>query len=114
MSGFPSAIGQSFEQARQGDINILVLLGIGALAISVIAGVVYVERGQRRITINYARRQQGRQMYAAQTSHLPLNTANSKDCSGGSGGVFGYSFCFNVKVNGIASLTSCGSSRSAG
>jgi preprotein translocase subunit SecY len=72
VSGFPSAIGQSFEQARQGDLNILVLLGIATLAISVVAGVVYVERGQRRITINYARRQQGRQMYAAQTSHLPL------------------------------------------
>lgn len=72
VAGFPSAIGQSFEQARQGDLNILVLLGIAALAIGVVAGVVFVERGQRRITINYARRQQGRQMYAAQTSHLPL------------------------------------------
>jgi preprotein translocase subunit SecY len=72
VAGFPSAIGQSFEQARQGDLNILVLLGIATLAIGVVAGVVYVERGQRRITINYARRQQGRQMYAAQTSHLPL------------------------------------------
>jgi len=72
VAGFPSAIGQSFEQARQGEISIIALLGIGALAIAVVAGVVFVERGQRRITVNYARRQQGRQQYAAQSSHLPL------------------------------------------
>jgi len=72
VSGFPSAIGQSFEQARQGEISILGLLIIATLAIAVVAFVVYVERGQRRITINYARRQQGKRMYQAQTSHLPL------------------------------------------
>lgn len=72
VAGFPGAIGQSFEQARQGDLNILVLLGVGVLAVLVVAGVVFVERGQRRITINYAKRQQGRRMYAAQSSHLPL------------------------------------------
>ena len=72
VSGFPSAIGQSFEQARQGEIPILGLLLIGVLAVAVVAFVVYVERGQRRITINYARRQQGRRMYQAQSSHLPL------------------------------------------
>jgi|TARA_Y100000310_G_scaffold345786_1_gene469920 preprotein translocase subunit SecY len=72
VAGFPSAIGQSFEQARQGDIAILALLGIALLAIGVIYGIVIVERGQRRITVNYARRQQGRRMTAAQTSHLPL------------------------------------------
>ena len=48
------------------------LLGIAVLATAVIAFVVFVERGQRRITINYAKRQQGRQTFAAQTSHLPL------------------------------------------
>jgi len=72
VSGFPSAIGQSFEQARQGEISIMALLIIAALAVAVVAFVVFVERGQRRITINYARRQQGRRMYQAQTSHLPL------------------------------------------
>lgn len=72
VSGFPSAIGQSFEQARQGEIQILALLIIGFLAVAIVAFVVYVERGQRRITINYARRQQGRRMYQAQSSHLPL------------------------------------------
>jgi len=72
VSGFPGAIGQSFEQARQGEIAILGLLGIAVMAVEVVAFVVYVERGQRRITINYARRQQGRRMYQAQSSHLPL------------------------------------------
>ncbi len=72
VAGFPSAIGQSFEQARQGEISIMALLIIGALAVGIVAFVVFVERGQRKITLNYARRQQGRRMYAAQTSELPL------------------------------------------
>jgi len=72
VAGLPGAIGQSFESARQGDINILLLLAVAALAVATVAFVVFVERGQRRITINYAQRQQGKKMYAAQTSHLPL------------------------------------------
>lgn len=72
VSGFPAAIGQSFEAARQGDINIIALLVVAALAIGLVAGIVFVERGQRRITVNYAKRQQGRRMYQAQASHLPL------------------------------------------
>ena len=72
VAGLPSAIGQSLEQARQGEINILLLLFILGLAIAVIYMVVFIERGQRRITVNYAKRQQGRKMYQAQSSHLPL------------------------------------------
>ena len=72
VAGLPSAIGQSFEAARMGDLNIVVLLGIGVLAAAVVGFIVFVERGQRRITVNYAKRQQGRQLFAAQTSHLPL------------------------------------------
>jgi len=72
VAGLPSAIGQSFEAARQGDLNILALLTIAVLAIATVAFVVFMERGQRRITINYAKRQQGRRVYAAQSSHLPL------------------------------------------
>lgn len=72
VAGLPSAIGQSFEAARQGDINIFALIAIALLAIAMIAFVVFVERGQRRITVNYAKRQQGRKVFAAQTSHLPL------------------------------------------
>ncbi|MDA9848943.1 preprotein translocase subunit SecY, partial [Luminiphilus sp.] len=71
-AGLPSAVGQSLEQARQGELNILVLLAIVALAVVVIYLVVFMERGQRRVTVNYAKRQQGRQSYQAQSSHLPL------------------------------------------
>lgn len=72
LTGIPGAIGQAFEQARQGDLNILLLIGIGLLAMVVIAIVVFIERGQRRITVNYAQRQQGRRMMQAQSSHLPF------------------------------------------
>jgi preprotein translocase subunit SecY len=71
-AGLPSAVGQSLEQARQGELNILVLLAIVALAVIVIYLVVFIERGQRRVTVNYAKRQQGRQSFQAQASHLPL------------------------------------------
>ncbi len=72
VAGLPAAIGQSLEQARQGEINILVLLLILVLAIAVIYLVVFIERGQRRITVNYAKRQQGNRMVQGQQSHLPL------------------------------------------
>jgi preprotein translocase subunit SecY len=72
VAGLPAAIGQSLEQARQGELNILILLFILTLAIGVIYMIVFIERGQRRITVNYAKRQQGRKMYQAQSSHLPL------------------------------------------
>ena len=72
LTGILGAIGQSLEQARQGDLNILLLIGIGLLAMIVIAIVVFIERGQRRITVNYAQRQQGRRMMQAQSSHLPF------------------------------------------
>ncbi|MDO8860648.1 preprotein translocase subunit SecY [Haliea sp. E1-2-M8] len=72
VAGLPSAIGQSLEQARQGELNILILLFVLTLAIAVIYLIVFIERGQRRITVNYAKRQQGRKMMQAQSSHLPL------------------------------------------
>jgi preprotein translocase subunit SecY len=72
VAGLPGAIGQSLESARQGELNILVLLFIFALALAVIYAIIFVERGQRRITVNYAKRQQGRRQYQAQSSHLPL------------------------------------------
>lgn len=72
VAGLPGAIGQSFESARQGDINILALLVIGVLAVAIIGFVVFIERGQRRIAVHYAKRQQGQKVFAAQASHLPL------------------------------------------
>jgi preprotein translocase subunit SecY len=72
VSRFPSAIGQALEEVRQGQMQILTLLFIVLLIIAVTLVVVFIESGQRRITINYAKRQQGRKLYAAQTTHLPL------------------------------------------
>ena len=72
LTGIPGAIGQALEQSRQGDISVLVLIAIGLLSMAVIAIVVFIERGQRRITVNYAQRQQGRKLMQAQTSHLPF------------------------------------------
>ncbi len=60
------------ELARTGQLSAGFVLFLFVLAIAVTAFVVFVERGQRRITVNYAKRQQGRKMYGGQTSHLPL------------------------------------------
>lgn len=72
VAGLPRAIGQSFEASRTGDVNIFILLVVAFLAVAIIGFVVFIERGQRRITVNYAKRQQGRKVFAAQQSHLPL------------------------------------------
>lgn len=73
VAGLPGAIGGAFESTRQGDLHILTLLAMLFIAVALIWFVVRMERGQRRITVNYARRQQGGgQVGGAQTSHLPL------------------------------------------
>jgi len=72
VAGLPSAIGQTAEQARQGELPMLLLFLIAAIVAVVTYFVVFVERGQRRIVVNYAKRQQGRQVFQAQSSHLPL------------------------------------------
>jgi preprotein translocase subunit SecY len=72
VAGLPAAIGGTLELTRIGEMHIFTLIVLFLLAISVTAFVVFMERGQRRITVNYAKRQQGRRMYAGQTSHLPL------------------------------------------
>ncbi|WP_226811151.1 preprotein translocase subunit SecY [Candidatus Steffania adelgidicola] len=72
VAGLLPAIGQTIEQARQGDLHFLLLLLVGILVFTVTFFVVFVERGQRRIVVNYAKRQQGRRVYAAQRTHLPL------------------------------------------
>jgi preprotein translocase subunit SecY len=72
VAGLPSAFGSVIELVSNGEMNALFALFLFLLAIAVTGFVVFVERGQRRITVNYAKRQQGRKMYAAQSSHLPL------------------------------------------
>lgn len=72
VAGLPSAVGGTLELARTGQLHTLLVLLLMVIALGVTAFVVFVERGQRRITVNYAKRQVGRKMYAGQSSHLPL------------------------------------------
>ena len=72
ISGLPAAIGGTLELVNTGEMNPAIALILVLLVIAVTAFVVYMERGQRRITVNYARRQQGRRVYAGQSSHLPF------------------------------------------
>jgi preprotein translocase subunit SecY len=71
-AGLPSAIGGLFELTRTGAIGPLTAFFIVALILLVTAFVVFVERGQRKILVNYAKRQVGNKIYGGQSSHLPL------------------------------------------
>ena len=71
-AGLPSAMGGLFELVRTGAMNPLVSLLIIAVVVLVTYFVVFVERGQRKILVNYARRQVGNKVYGGQSSHLPL------------------------------------------
>lgn len=72
VSGLPKAVGGTLELARTGEMNGGFIILLFLLSIAVTALVVFVERGQRRILINYPKRQQGRKLYAGQSSFLPL------------------------------------------
>jgi preprotein translocase subunit SecY len=68
----PSSIGGTLELVNTGGMNPAVPFLLGILVLGVMGAVVFMERAQRRIAVNYAKRQQGRRMYAGQTSHLPF------------------------------------------
>jgi len=72
LSGLPSALGNTLELVNTGGMNQAMPFLLGFLVLGITAAVVYMERAQRRIAVNYAKRQQGRRMYAGQTSHLPF------------------------------------------
>ncbi len=72
VAGLPSAIGNTIDLARNGELQGFTVILIFLLVLIITAIVIYIERGQRKIPINYARKMQGRKMYAAQSSHLPL------------------------------------------
>jgi preprotein translocase subunit SecY len=72
IAGLPAAIGGTLELVNTGEMSPALALVLIILVLAVTYFVVYMERGQRRITVNYAKRQQGRRMYAGQTSHLPF------------------------------------------
>ena len=71
-AGLPSAIGGLFELVRTGAMSIIASLFIMAIVVAVTFAVVFVERGQRKILVNYAKRQVGNKVYGGQSSHLPL------------------------------------------
>jgi preprotein translocase subunit SecY len=71
-AGLPGAIGSLLELVRTGSMSILVAVLIVAIVCGVTYFVVFVERGQRKILVNYARRQVGNKVYGGQSSHLPL------------------------------------------
>ena len=71
-AGLPGAIGGLFELVRTGAMSIIAMLFIISLVVLVTFAVVFVERGQRKILVNYAKRQVGNKVYGGQSSHLPL------------------------------------------
>jgi preprotein translocase subunit SecY len=72
VANLPTALARTFERIQDGDMLPIQAIVLFALMFAVTAFVVFIERGQRRIAVNYARRQQGRKIFAAQSSHLPL------------------------------------------
>jgi preprotein translocase subunit SecY len=73
----PSAITSTYQFMQEGELQLLVVLLVTAIVVAVVGVVIFMERGQRRIPVQYAKRVVGRKMYGGQTSHLPLkiNTA---------------------------------------
>tara|TARA_B110000037_G_scaffold41019_1_gene50758 strand:- start:93 stop:1148 length:1056 start_codon:yes stop_codon:yes gene_type:complete len=68
----PRAMAQMLEQGRTGSISAILIIGIFALAIAVVAFIVFIERSQRRIIVQYPKRQMGNKMFGGDSSHLPL------------------------------------------
>jgi preprotein translocase subunit SecY len=75
--GFPRGALDTFTKIRSGQIGIITALVLVALMVLVVAAIVFVERGQRRITVQYAKRVVGRRMYGGQSTHLPLRVNTS-------------------------------------
>jgi preprotein translocase subunit SecY len=77
VSAFPSAVATTLEFMRQGEISLFTVIILVAVMIGVVWAIILMERAQRRIPVQYAKRVVGRRMYAGQSSHLPLkiNTA---------------------------------------
>ena len=77
VAALPSALITTAQFVREGTLDILPLLFLTVIMVAVVGAIIFIERGQRRIPVNYAKRQVGRRMYGGQSSHLPLkvNTA---------------------------------------
>ena len=77
VAGLPSALAQTFEMGRTGQFSAVLIIGIFIMAVVTIALIVFVERAQRRLIVQYPKRQRGNKMTGGESSHLPLklNTA---------------------------------------
>jgi len=75
--GFPRAVMQTFEQMRTGQIGLIRILVLMVLMVAVVAAIIFVERGQRRVTVQYAKRVVGRRMYGGSSTHIPLKVNTS-------------------------------------
>lgn len=77
VSGMPRAIGSTLELGRQGQFNLIELMALASMIIGVIVMIVYFERAQRRVVVQYPKRQQGNQMQMGQQNHIPLKLNTS-------------------------------------
>jgi preprotein translocase subunit SecY len=77
VAAIPSAVVTTAQLVREGEMGILVMLGLLAFMVLVVGVIIFVERGQRRIPVQYAKRVVGRRMYGGQSSHLPLKVNTS-------------------------------------
>jgi len=77
VAAIPSAVKSTLDFMRQGELGPLVVLFLLVLMVAVVAVIVFAERGQRRIPVQYAKRVVGRRMYGGQSSHLPLRINTS-------------------------------------
>ncbi len=77
VASFPSAAATTIEFVREGELGVLVLAALMAFMVVVIGVIIFMERGQRRIPVQYAKRVVGRRMYGGQSSHLPLKVNTS-------------------------------------
>lgn len=72
VSRIPSAITSLWDMLRVGEINALTIIGLILIVVFITGGVIYVQEGQRRVTVQYAKRVVGRRVYGGQSSHIPL------------------------------------------
>ncbi|MGE5503897.1 MAG: preprotein translocase subunit SecY [Actinomycetota bacterium] len=77
VAGLPVAIGNTLELGRTGALPVLVIIGLIVMSVAVIAFIVYMERAQRRIIVQYPKRQVGNKMFGGESSHLPLKVNTS-------------------------------------
>jgi preprotein translocase subunit SecY len=75
--GFPRGLIDTFSMIQRGELSLLATLVLVAMMFGVVYAIVFVERGQRRITVQYAKRVVGRRMYGGQSTHLPLRVNTS-------------------------------------